>query len=489
MSANAESPAVPPKPRRRWLRWLLVSLLIFIGLPAAYYFYTAWSLKAEIARAIAETDALDPRWRFEDIEADRKAIRDEDNSALHAIKTIQLIGKTHPRTPSADKHYDAVFEKLSASTQLNFQQMEMIRESFEKNPEALIEGRKLKDMPHGRFAITRDPSGVWALLSHDQEVRMIFDLLLHDAMMKTQFGDPDAALESCQALLNAARALGDEPFLISMVTRVRGDSMLVQSLERVLAQGRPKDDPLQHLQKRLHAERVDLGVHWITAVRGERAEFHRFFEPLIQGKTRWMQMAESLRIHVGLDDYLANYLPTLLTKDYPRHLRHRNELVATVRLPMEQQFERFTELKEKVNRKDWNQKMAALAEFLPLLPPDLRGSCRAHLQGQALLAAAEVGLACERYRLIHKRWPDTLAELVNAKLLDAVPADPFDGQPLRLVRRKDDITVYSIGIDKIDHGGDIPTSRPPDAGADLGFRLWDPQHRRQPPRPPVALQQ
>ena len=56
-----------------------------------------------------------------------------------------------------------------------------------------------------------------------------------------------------------------------------------------------------------------------------------------------------------------------------------------------------------------------------------------------------VALACERYRLNHseKTWPASLEELVKAKLLDAVPVDPMDNQPLRYRRTKEGIVVYS----------------------------------------------
>ncbi len=116
-------------------------------------------------------------------------------------------------------------------------------------------------------------------------------------------------------------------------------------------------------------------------------------------------------------------------------------------------------------------------------------SCRVHLRSQAILAATEAGLACERFRLIHERWPKSLAELVKEKLLDSAPNDPCDGQPLRLFRRKDGVTVYSVGPDREDNGGNINGVGPFDPGTDLGFRLWDPDHRRQPARPPVAAEQ
>jgi hypothetical protein len=39
--------------------------------------------------------------------------------------------------------------------------------------------------------------------------------------------------------------------------------------------------------------------------------------------------------------------------------------------------------------------------------------------------------------------------------------------------------VYSVSLDRQDNGGNI-TDNPTIAGADLGFRLWDVNRRRQP---------
>jgi hypothetical protein len=477
----------PPR-KRRWLRRLLVILLIFVGLPAGYYFYARWSLHVETERAIAETDQLDPHWRFEDMEADRKTIPDEENSYVQVVEVIRLLGRGGAGTPGANKHHPQVFGELPPTAELNAQQIEIIRDAFEKSAAALVEARKLKDFPRGRFPIVWDRSGIWVLLPDHQEVRYIVDLLHHDAMLKAHFGDPDDALESCQALLNAARSLENDPFVISMYIHIACDAILVYALERILAQGYPKDEPLKQMQERLRTERDELPSDWIASVRGERAESYRFFEPLLSGRLRWMDMTKTLHMRVGAGDYLMDYLPSLFTKDYPQHLRHRNEMVAAARLPLEQQLDRFQELKEKVSRKNWNPHMMALSDFLPLFPPDLSKACQIHLRGQALLRSAEAGLACEHFRRAKERWPESLAELVKAGLLDAVPTDPYDGQPLRFVRRNDGVTVYAVGPDKQDNGGDIRREGPDDPGVDIGFRLWDPKHRRQPPRPPVALE-
>jgi hypothetical protein len=101
---------------------------------------------------------------------------------------------------------------------------------------------------------------------------------------------------------------------------------------------------------------------------------------------------------------------------------------------------------------------------------------------QALGRCAVAAVAAERYRLRHGTWPASLAALVP-EFLRQVPADPYDGQPLRYRRLPDGVLIYSVSTDGQDDGGTINRENPTFPGSDLGFRLWDVKHRRQPPRP------
>ncbi len=94
---------------------------------------------------------------------------------------------------------------------------------------------------------------------------------------------------------------------------------------------------------------------------------------------------------------------------------------------------------------------------------------------------AAVALAVERYSLANHSWPDALAALVP-KYLAQIPKDPFDGKPLRFVTFDQGVVVYSVGPDGVDNHGNI-TANPMTPGTDIGFRLWNPQQRRQPPQP------
>lgn len=70
--------------------------------------------------------------------------------------------------------------------------------------------------------------------------------------------------------------------------------------------------------------------------------------------------------------------------------------------------------------------------------------------------ATLTSLAIEIYRRRHGRLPAALADLTPS-LLPAIPADQFDGNPLRYVPSGDRYVLYSIGVDRKDDQGRAPT--------------------------------
>jgi hypothetical protein len=103
------------------------------------------------------------------------------------------------------------------------------------------------------------------------------------------------------------------------------------------------------------------------------------------------------------------------------------------------------------------------------------------------LATTRTAIALERYRLAKGHWPKKLVQLVP-DFLEMIPTDVYSGKPLsyRVVDRG--VVVYSIGQDRKDNGGKLrqdDQSRSLEDGTDIGVRLWDPAHRRQPPLPSV----
>src|SRR5262249_8526547 len=116
----------------------------------------------------------------------------------------------------------------------------------------------------------------------------------------------------------------------------------------------------------------------------------------------------------------------------------------------------------------------------PTLQFDVRKVALLCQEARAFGRSAVAAVAAERYRLRPGARPEAPAALGPERPPEG-PADPFDGQPLRYRRWPDGVAIYSVGADTSDDNGKLAEGYPPAAGTDLGFRLWDVPHRRQPP--------
>lgn len=85
--------------------------------------------------------------------------------------------------------------------------------------------------------------------------------------------------------------------------------------------------------------------------------------------------------------------------------------------------------------------------------------------------SAAVCIALTRHRLEKGAYPAALDELVP-QYIAAVPADPFDQQPLRYRVEGGMAVVYSVGPDRKDDAGKVrPGDAPPAEGRDVGLEL------------------
>jgi hypothetical protein len=90
--------------------------------------------------------------------------------------------------------------------------------------------------------------------------------------------------------------------------------------------------------------------------------------------------------------------------------------------------------------------------LVSILAPSLSPLFETLGKAEAADACAHVAVAMTHYRLDRGALPAKLNELVP-KYLDAIPADPFDGKPLRLAVKDKQWIIYSVGPDGVDDGG------------------------------------
>jgi hypothetical protein len=102
-----------------------------------------------------------------------------------------------------------------------------------------------------------------------------------------------------------------------------------------------------------------------------------------------------------------------------------------------------------------------------ILLPSLRRDMEAVARIEAYDAATRTAVAMTQYRLDHGSLPTQLSDLVP-NYLEAIPLDPFDGQPIRLSIKQDRWIIYCIGPDLVDHGG---IEKPAKGTGDVIFTL------------------
>ena len=283
----------------------------------------------------------------------------------------------------------------------------------------------------------------------------------------------DGAMKSARCIIQTERAIGDEPTMIAMLVRVAIRSVTVGKLARILAQGEPSEKSLVDLQRLVEESEEEPLL--LTGARGQRAMSDGFLLSIQNGDTPSSQALAGLGSPPNgtaemLDNIRFRFIPGSIKANRAALLRFNNQLVELAKLPPEAQQQQMKTRKIDV-------------EGLPRLARLLAGSWQmvagASHRDRGNMRCAVVMLAAERYRKANGRWPDRIDDLVP-HYLAKVPIDPYDGQPLRLLRTKEGLTIYSVSYDGVDHGGklsDIWT-----AGSDHGLRVWDVSKRRQPPK-------
>jgi hypothetical protein len=205
---------------------------------------------------------------------------------------------------------------------------------------------------------------------------------------------------------------------------------------------------------------------------------HELFEALESGDLRLSQFAGNDRTPPTWEErFLGWIIRDNLRAEHPTYLSLMARRIEEAQLPLHEQEAAEREFVADVRNLP---REAVLSRLMLPTVEKLGEPCR---RKHAQVRCTAAGLAAECYRRKHGAWPGSLEELAASKMLSAVPDDPYDGEPLRYARLPDGILIYSVSTDGQDDGGVINREHQNLAGSDLGFRLWDVKHRRQPQRP------
>jgi hypothetical protein len=468
--------------RSRWPARIAVGVVLLILLGIGWVSYDRYSTRREGEKhldvIVARLDETDPRWRLEEIETDQPHIPDAENAALLIAKLNAAMqkGKFEVRRP--DGAYGVISFGDHPNRLLDDGDMLAIDKAFQGREEALAVVRSFGKYPSGQIRIVYSPMFVDSDFQEVISVRQVFDLARWDAERLCRQGKSVESLQLVHSILNAARTINGTAGMVGALVRISGDLIAVYRLQRDLALLIPQAD-LAEMQGALNAE-AESDFIW-RAFRTERGGLNTLFEHVRAGDLDFQDVVEDrLGPPPAVRGRAENRYENWIERPYlPEEHASCLEYAGT-----------FCELR---GLPDHLQTAAAAALQVPpaekghlavgRLPASYTGVLKASLRNRALLRSAAVGVAVERFRILTGSWPQSLDQIPK-EILSAIPLDPFDGKPLRFVKRADGVTIYSIGSDEVDNGGNFPEgARPGDAGSDIVFRLYNPDQRGLPPLP------
>jgi hypothetical protein len=259
--------------------------------------------------------------------------------------------------------------------------------------------------------------GAGIMLPHLAKLRGAARLLAARAKIESESGNIDNALYHALICFRTAKSLSYEPILISSLVRIAIGSIAISTLQEIVNKGDAEigfyEEALQEIKKERGSFIVSFGLQGESILCG-----------------LWLYK----KGHVAEND-IVFYLQTisksiLLAKD--PYWKARDELRKT---------------DESIHALD-KGKYFLSSQLLPALFRYFLLEARF----DALLGAAEIGLANRIYRQANGKFADTLNQLAP-EILPALTLDPFTGKDYIYRKTDTGFIVYSVGEDEKDDGG------------------------------------
>ena len=446
--------------QRRRRRWLLILMLLAspIGMVAVFRAYLSIQIEARLdAIRAAGFPAT-----AEELDVWYVAVPDDENAALVYAKAIDAI----QQFPKEEREKEELLpilgrreEPVPNNEPCSEETLAVIDEFLAMNAEALALAHEAAALTRCRYPIDLT-HGPQVDLAHLSQLRQLARLLCLSAMRAAETGDGDRVVDDFSDALAIARSLEQEPLLISQLVRMACDGIVVAgNLMRALNRMSLSDVQCRRLDDALAA--TDYGDAAVRAWVGERCWFctiDMFLAPDTSGRDRRKKsvldeiVPGSRDVAVGLVRASGvGHIDLLYLLDT------FEDVVAAAGMPRPEGIRAIRAVEQRLENLP-----SLLSVGTRMTIPDLCRSLDAFARAEGWLGNARGALAVEQYRLEHGVCPERLSDLVP-EYLDAVPTDPFDGEPLRYRQFAGGYKVYSVGRDLVDDGGATPAEqRPPD---------------------------
>lgn len=366
----------------------------------------------------------------------------DENGCLELMQAGELLKARQTRASAEGSDPDEkTFYLSSTSRPWTAEESRAARKVMGKAGDILALARQGADRPHIRYTLQTDTMLVALQLPHLSHLKNAGQFLMAVARIEAGEGRTDQALEDLGRVARIGRGLEEEPILISCLVSLALRNIACQGIDEALAEGaRASPEAFAKLTETLRMNK-DLEYR---AFLGERCMGVDAYERLIEGQAEQTLLGQAA----------GGSLPARpwLRWQEAVHLRILGDMVSRAEEPDVEAI----------------PKLAVLPRMLVPVLSKVRTSL---LTCRSLCDATRWALAVLRYNGSNGRLPATLNEIPVAFLPDR-PLDPWTGKPFlyKLDMDGDGFTLYGLGENRRDDGGDLETSKEKPCSPDIGVR-------------------
>lgn len=315
-------------------------------------------------------------------------------------------------------------------------------------------------LPHARFQI-RYEDGADALLPHLSSMISLSKMLVLRANARLKVNKSEPALEDVLAALRLGDAASSDPLIIGVLVHISIDSITVHPIWEGIQDHRWTGDQLRKIQDAYRAN--DYHRICRDSFRMERA---MMVNHTMEGFVR--NPANISKLGSGENNPMAGGGFDRLFSLTPRGWIRQNQ--ATINRLYQRMLDEVPEDFRELHRMDMETFAKTIEEelhsgFVPyvalarMLFPAISRVYSKTLRAHAVAAVVQAGCALERHRLLHGRYPETLAAL-DRTTYTAPLLDPYTGTELKYIVRPDATrAIYSVGPNRKDDGGTIESRK------------------------------
>jgi hypothetical protein len=259
-------------------------------------------------------------------------------------------------------------------------------------------------------------------------------------------------------------------------------SRLYGSIRILLNRGVPDAESLQRLQAAFEAWPDEDGV--VAELQQKRAEILGEFWPHPLGGSWALRPQQGFRGNAGNTIAFAVFRP-MLTHVMRRQFEPFEQALAVASQPWPRKLDAALALGQRYHHVVRARRPSSRTTFTQMVGEFVNPSFGAwQLEYVLPLAGANLAirrtsiaaLAVERFRRAHGGQAPSSLDVLVPQYLASVPADPFDGKPLKYRVGAGDYIIYSVDRDRIDDGGVLyglgsGVAGPVPVRRDLGLRV------------------